>query len=178
MRFSRSRLFASLTVCLGLAAAQSAPAAIYTDATGDNTGGPEVDIASVVVTNDANNITFQINMNSAANLATNHFANYEVGIQEGGGEWRADGHQRNLRHGNSRRGKSLRQFGRHQHRRKFLHRQLPQRHRRQPRLQRSAQLYQYSSSGGSTQVSATAPITEVATGSPSTAFSFPLRRWA
>src|SRR5208282_4128715 len=59
----------------------------YTDATGDNYGGPEVDISSVVINNDANNITFQINLNPAANIGptANYFANYEIGIQVNGG---------------------------------------------------------------------------------------------
>jgi hypothetical protein len=40
--------------------ASRASAGIYTDATGDNNGGPEVDIASVEIVNDATNISFKI----------------------------------------------------------------------------------------------------------------------
>jgi hypothetical protein len=70
----------------GMLLGSSAFGAVYTDAVGtDHYGGNEVDIASVVVTNDASNITFQINMNPAADIGVNHFANYEVGIQVGGG---------------------------------------------------------------------------------------------
>ena len=70
-----------------LASGASALAQVtYTDTVGsDHYGGAEVDISSVVISNDATNITFQINMNPAADIGTNHFANYEFGIQIGGG---------------------------------------------------------------------------------------------
>src|SRR5271165_4692537 len=80
----------ALPVCaaaLSVAAASIASATVYTDPLGDNYGGPEVDLSNVVITNDASNITFQINLNPSANIgpSANHYANYEVGIQENGG---------------------------------------------------------------------------------------------
>lgn len=60
-------------------AAPRARATVYTDATGDNYGGAEVDISSVVVTNDANNLIFTINLNSSATISSS--PNYLVGIQ-------------------------------------------------------------------------------------------------
>ena len=67
----------------------SANGATYTDALNDTNGGsgPSVDISNVVITNDASNITFKINLNSTANIGptASYFGNYEVGIQVGGG---------------------------------------------------------------------------------------------
>jgi hypothetical protein len=69
--------------------AGSAKGATYTDALNDTNGGsgPSVDISNVVITNDASNITFKINLNSTANIGptASYFGNYEVGIQVGGG---------------------------------------------------------------------------------------------
>jgi hypothetical protein len=87
-RFSRR---SSLAVAVSLVFAGSAWAQVtYTDAIGDVDGpnvtaGPEVDIASVTVSNTSTSLNFQINMNSAADIGTNYYANYLVGIQVNGG---------------------------------------------------------------------------------------------
>ena len=60
----------------------------YTDPGGGTdrfSSGPEIDIANVVVSNDALNLNFQINMNPSADIGTNYYANYEIGIQTGNG---------------------------------------------------------------------------------------------
>jgi hypothetical protein len=174
MRFSRSLFSASLTVCLGILAGNSAHATTYTDATGDNNGGPEVDIASVVVSNDASNITFQINMNSNANLTTNHFANYEIGIQENGGGGGQTAINGTFGTGTTTAGNPYGNSvgistGENFFIGSFLNDTIDS-----PGFSGGAQLYQYSTSGGWTQVGSNAAITEVGTGSPSTTFSFPL----
>jgi hypothetical protein len=153
----------------GLIVSAKAPAALYTDATGDNYGGPEVDIASVSVTNDASNLYFQINMNTAANLTTNYFANYEVGIQENGGAGGqtlingnyGTGVANGNPYGNSVGISTGENF--------FIGSFLAG-----PTYSGGAQLYQFSSTTGWSQVGSTAPATVVGTGTPSTAFSFPL----
>jgi hypothetical protein len=85
MALGRNAIRSVLFLGAGLAFSLPASATTYTDALGDNYGGPEVDLASVSITNDATNIYFQINMNPAANLVTNYFANYEIGFQMAGG---------------------------------------------------------------------------------------------
>src|SRR5271154_7208966 len=89
MRRKRSQIYvlSALATGFSLASASLATATVYTDAVGDNYGGPEVDIINVAVTNDASNITFQVNLNTSASIgpSANHYANYEVGIQENGG---------------------------------------------------------------------------------------------
>src|SRR5262245_64598195 len=92
-KMSRCRVIGLTTFfALGIAAlmiaAVPAKADVYPDTVGtDHYGGAEVDIINVAVTNDASNITFQINLNTAANIGptAQHFANYEIGIQVGGG---------------------------------------------------------------------------------------------
>jgi hypothetical protein len=68
-----------------LLAARATLATTYNDATGtgDNWGPAYVDLASVNVTNDGSNITFQINVNSTADLTdpNQEFADYEIGFQ-------------------------------------------------------------------------------------------------
>ncbi len=59
-----------------------ARATTYTDATNDNYGTAEVDISSVVVTNDTNNLIFTINLNTTA---ISQWPKYLIGIQVGGG---------------------------------------------------------------------------------------------
>jgi hypothetical protein len=89
-RRSVSRLlFLAATVSLTGAAS----ATTYTDtSTTTNTttdvaggAGAAADIASVVVTNDAFDLHVTINMNPGANLTTNFYAAYEMGIQVGNG---------------------------------------------------------------------------------------------
>ena len=63
-----------------------AQADVYSDALGDHAwAGAEVDIGSVIITNDLSNITFQIVCDPASDFVTNRFANYEIGIQRNGG---------------------------------------------------------------------------------------------
>lgn len=56
-------------------------AGTYTDTLGDNWGPAEADLQSAVVSDDMQNITFHLNLNSAADLTANYFPDYEVGIQ-------------------------------------------------------------------------------------------------
>jgi hypothetical protein len=154
-----------------MSVAFSATAATFTDATGDNYGGPEVDIASVAVNNDANNITFQINMNTAADLGANHFANYEVGIQVNGGVGGQTAINGTFGTGNPAAGNPYgNAVGISTGENFFIGSFLTS----PGNFSGGAQLFSYSSTTGWTQVGATAPITEVTTGTPSTAFTFPL----
>src|SRR4051794_20632996 len=68
-----------LGLCL-LAGAVPASAAIFNDTVGDQagSGNSEVDIASVQVTNDATNLTFQINL--TGDIAAANFGNYHIGF--------------------------------------------------------------------------------------------------
>jgi hypothetical protein len=83
-RFALSSLFAAAMV---LYTANIASASIYTDTDGDvaGSGNQAADITSVDITNDASNLTIQINLDTAANLSSNHYVNYEIGIQTGTG---------------------------------------------------------------------------------------------
>jgi hypothetical protein len=58
----------------------------YTHGLGDNySSGPEVNVTSVVVSNDANNVNFLITLNPAANINSFYYADYELGFQMNGG---------------------------------------------------------------------------------------------
>src|ERR1035441_7925529 len=155
----------------GLAIASGASASVYTDATGDNYGGPEVDLASVVITNDASNITFQINMNPGADIGTNHYGNYEMGIQVGGGAGGQTAINGTFGTGNPAAGNPYgNSVGISTGENLFIGSFLGN-----PGVYAGgAQLYSYSSVGGWSQVGSTAPSTEVYTGSPSSTFTFPL----
>jgi len=60
--------------------------AVYTHGVGDNfSSGPEVNITSMLVSNDANNVNFLITLNPAANINTFYYADYELGFQMNGG---------------------------------------------------------------------------------------------
>jgi hypothetical protein len=87
MSIFRFALLGILAGAMVLSATKVASASIYTDTDGDvaGTGNQAADITSVQVTNDGTNITFQINLDSAANLSSNHYVNYEIGIQTGTG---------------------------------------------------------------------------------------------
>jgi hypothetical protein len=144
----------------------------YTDALGDNYGGPEVDISNVVVSNDASNIYFTINLNPAANIGptANYFANYEVGIQSipgGGGQTAING---TYGTGNPAAGNPYgNAVGISTGENYFIGSFLGG-----PSYSGGAQLYSYNSGTGWNQVGATAPVTEVYTVTPSTSFAFPL----
>ena len=152
--------------------ATNALAATYTDALGDNYGGPEVDISSVVVTNDANNLNFQINLNSAASIgpSANRFANYEVGIQENsstGGQTLING---NFGTGTTTAGNPYgNAVGISTGENFFIGNFLAG-----SSFSGGSQLYGYSSVAGWNQIGATGPVTQVNSGSPSLSFSFPL----
>lgn len=63
-----------------------AAATTYTDASNDAYGDDYVDIQSVVVTNDANNLDFVINLRSTSQIVNNtneQYGLYEVGLQTG-----------------------------------------------------------------------------------------------
>jgi hypothetical protein len=152
----------------GLLVARPAAASVYTDALADNYGGPEVDISSVVVTNDASNIYFTINMNPAADLGTNYYADYEVGIQSGpGGQTAING---TFGTGNPAAGNPYgNAVGISTGENYFIGSYL-----NGPSYSGGAQLYSYDPVAGWSQVGATAPISEVATVTPYTSFSFPL----
>ncbi len=150
----------------------SARAATYPDATGDNYGGPEVDISSVTINNDANNITFQINLNTAANIGptANHFANYEIGLQYGngaGGQTQINGifGTGNPNAGNPYGNAVGISSGENFFIGSFLDGST---------FSGGAELFQYSTVNGWAKIGSTAPITEVYSGTPSTTFSFPL----
>src|SRR5690349_17945426 len=62
-------------------------AATYTDTTADNYGPSYVDLAGVNTTNDATNITFQINLNPSADITqadgSQIYGKYQIGFQTG-----------------------------------------------------------------------------------------------
>jgi hypothetical protein len=147
-----------------------ASATTYTDALGDNYGGPEVDISSVSITNDASNIYFQINMNPAANLATNYFANYEIGFQMNGGAGGQTAINGTFGTGNPAAGNPYgNSVGISTGENFFIGSFLAG-----PTYNGGAQLYGYSSTAGWNQIDSTMLATIVPTGSPSTSFAFPL----
>jgi hypothetical protein len=173
-RVAGSTAFFGLGIAALMIAIVPAKADIYTDTVGtDHYGGAEVDISNVVVTNDANNITFQINLNTAASIGpgANHFANYEIGIQipgqEVSGQTMINGTFGTAipgagnPYGNSVGISTGENF--------FIGSFLDG-----ATFSGGAQLYSYSSATGWSQVGSTAPITEIYTGTPSTTFSFPL----
>jgi len=164
----RAIFVTSIVAALALAAR----ADVYTDANGDNYGGPEVDISNVVVTNDASNLTFQINLNTAANIGptANRYANYEVGIQVGGGVGGQTAINGTFGTGNPAAGNPYgNAVGISTGENFFVGSYLDG-----TGFSGGAELFSYSSVGGWTKIGSTLPITEVYTGTPSTAFSIPL----
>jgi hypothetical protein len=143
----------------------------YTDPLGDNYGGPEVDISSVTVFNDASNITFKVNMNPAADLGVNHYANYEIGIQVGNGAGGQTAINGTYGTGNPAAGNPYgNAVGISTGENFFIGSFLDS----PGNYSGGAQLYSYSAVAGWTQIGGTAPITEIYTGTPSTAFTFSL----
>jgi hypothetical protein len=166
-------LLFTLAAVISLAVATlPAKADVYTDALGDNYGGAEVDISNVVITNDATNLYIQINLNPAANIGptANHFANYEVGIQTGapGGQTAING---TFGTGNPAAGNPYgNSVGISTGENFFIGSFLDG-----ATFSGGAELFSYSSQPTDwTKIGTTAPITEVYTGTPSTAFSFSL----
>jgi len=66
-----------------------ARAATFSDTVADNYGPAYVDVANVVTTNDASNVTFQINLNPSADLlaadGSQIYGKYQIGLQTGSG---------------------------------------------------------------------------------------------
>ncbi|HEX3359079.1 MAG TPA: hypothetical protein VHS31_19015 [Tepidisphaeraceae bacterium] len=172
-----------LAACFALSG--SAWATTYDDTTvtdhyGDNGNDQAIDIAGVVITNDATNITFQINMNPNADIGNNRFGNYEFGIQTGngaGGQTAINGSGGSgatfglgdptvgTPYGNAVGISTGMNF--------FIGSFLGDRATNNT-FDGGAQVYQYSSTTGWATVGAQATATEVFTGAPSSTFSFPL----
>jgi hypothetical protein len=149
-----------------------ASASVYTDASGDNYGGPEVDINSVVITNDASNIYFTINLNPSASIgpSANHYANYEFGFQMGGGAGGQTLINGTFGTGNPAAGNPYgNAVGISTGENYFIGSFLAG-----PTYSGGAQLYSYNSVAGWNQVDATMPVNQVNTVTPSLSFSFPL----
>jgi hypothetical protein len=171
--FFNRRVAAAVFVASFIVALMVLPAraqTTYTDAIGDNYGGPEVDISNVVISNDASNIYFMINMSPSADLTTNYYANYEVGIQENGGVGGQTAINGTYGTGVPAAGNPYGNAvgistGENYFIGSFLN---------APTYSGGAELYSYSSSGGWSQVGSTAPITEVGTVTPYTSFAFAL----
>ena len=72
--------FCSAVAAFALATV-STQATVYTDATNDSWGAAEVDISSVVVTNDGNNVIFNMILAQGATNGISSGANYLFGIQ-------------------------------------------------------------------------------------------------
>ncbi|HEY1922812.1 MAG TPA: PEP-CTERM sorting domain-containing protein [Tepidisphaeraceae bacterium] len=161
-----------LLVAPGLVLATNAMATTYTDALADNYGGPEVDISSVVVTNDATNINFLINLNSGASIgpSANHYADYEIGIQEGGGAGGQTAINGTYGTGNPAAGNPYgNAVGISTGENYFIGSFLAG-----STYSGGAQLYGYSSVAGWNQIGSNATLTQVNSGSPSLSFSLPL----
>src|SRR6266550_6075510 len=88
-RRRKQRLFHAIILPSACALARAAFASTFTDTTADNYGPAYVDIANVAVTNDASNISFQINLNPSANLTASDgsqiYGKYQIGLQTGAG---------------------------------------------------------------------------------------------
>ncbi len=144
----------------------------YTDALGDNYGGPEVDISSVVVSNDATNLNILMNLNSAASIGptANHFGNYEFGIQENGGAGGQTAINGNFNLNDPTAGNPYgNAVGISTGENYFIGSFLAG-----ATFSGGAQLYSYSTTGGWTQVGSNATLNQVNSGAPSLSFSFPL----
>lgn len=131
-------------------------------------GGPEVDLTSLQITNDASNIYFTINLASGGNLTTNHYANYEMGFQMNGGaggQMLINGTYGTAPAAGNPYGNSVGiSSGENYFMGAFLAGST---------YSGGAQLYSYSPSGWS-QVGSNATVTQVNTGSPSLSFQYPL----
>jgi hypothetical protein len=150
----------------------AANASVYNDASGDNYGGPEVDITSVSITNDASNIYLTVNLNPSASIgpSANHYANYEFGFQMGGGAGGQTQINGTYGTGNPAAGNPYgNAVGISTGENYFIGSFLAG-----SGYNGGAQLYSYNSGTGWNQVDATMPVNQVNTGSPSLSFAFPL----
>jgi hypothetical protein len=152
--------------------AHPASAATYTDPAGDNWGDTSVDLTSAVITNDASNIYFTINLNPSANIGTSgdYYANYELGFQMNGGAGGQTAINGTYGTGNPAAGNAYGSaVGISTGMNYFIGTYLAG-----PSYSGGAQLYSYSSTSGWNQVDSTMPLTQVNTGTPSLSFAFPL----
>jgi hypothetical protein len=174
---SRASSRALVLAAVGVALTHPAwGAQTYTDPGGPTdrfSSGPEVDIDNVVVSNDALNINFQVNLNSSANIGSGgsaYFANYEVGIQVNGGAGGQTAINGNFGLGNPATGSGYgNNVGISTGMNFFIGSYLDG-----PTYSGGAELFSYSTTGGWAKVGSTAPITEVPSGTPSVSFAFPM----
>jgi len=170
MRRSASRFTGFLALAAGIAFIPGmALATVYTDALNDNYGGPEVDISSVSVTNDASNIYFQINLNPTASIgpSANHYADYEIGIQSGpGGQTLINGTYGTAPGDGNPYGNAV---GISTGENYFIGTFLAG-----PTYSGGAQLYSFNSGTGWSQVGSNATVNQTNTVTPEMDFSFPL----
>jgi hypothetical protein len=86
VRSRRNRRLSLFLLC-AITPATTSLGVNFADVAGDNYGPTYVDITSVDVTSDATNLTFQINLNPAANLLTSDgsqiYGKYQIGFQTG-----------------------------------------------------------------------------------------------
>lgn len=158
----------ALAVLCGIPSA--ALATNYPDTTWDNWGPAENDIVSVDVTNDAASLTFKINLNSAADLSVNYYPNFEVGIQTNGGAGGQTAINGNYGLGDPAIGSGYgTPVGISTGMNFFIGAYL-----NGPDYSGGAELFGYSTTSGWNKIGFTAPIIEVATGTASVSFSFPL----
>ena len=146
-----------------------ARATTYTDAIGDSDGAAETDISSVVVTNDANNLTFAINLNTSATIS--QYPNYLIGIQVVGGPI-GQTNINNLSSGVTAGNPWGKTVGISSGENFFIG-VYPN----GPSWSGGAQVFQYTNNqagGWSSQIGNTIPIAETASGTPSITFSVPL----
>jgi hypothetical protein len=136
-----------------------------------NYGDGSAALSSVVINNDANNITFGINLESYANISTggDYYADYEIGIQVNGGAGGQTAINGTYGTGIPAAGNPYGSaVGISTGENYFIGSYLAG-----PSYSGGAQLYSYSSGGGWTQIGSTAPITQNNV-TPSTTFSFSL----
>ena len=147
----------------------------YTDPGGGTdrfSSGPEIDIANVVVSNDALNLNFQINMNPSADIGTNYYASYEVGIQTGNGAGGQTAINSGFAQGDPTVGNPYgSSVGISTGENFFIGSFLGD---VGMTYSGGAELFAYSTTTGWAKIGSTLPITEVRTGTPSTAFSIPI----
>lgn len=142
----------------------------YPDTVGEHWGPAENDIVSVDVTNDATHLTFKINLNPTADLAVNYYPNFEVGIQTNNGAGGQTAINGNYGLGDPAIGSGYgTPVGISTGMNYFVGAYLDG-----PDYSGGAELFGYSTTNGWNKIGFTAPIVEVATGSPSLSFSFAL----
>ena len=149
-----------------------ASAATYTDPAGDNYGGPEVDLIGATITNDASNLYVTIDLNTGASIgpSANHYADYEMGIQVGGGAGGQTAINGTFGTGNPAAGNPYgNAVGISTGMNYFIGSFLAG-----STYSGGAQVYGYNSVAGWNQIGSTAALTQVNTGTPSLSFALPL----